>query len=227
MNGAVGYDVEWRKDNGNWIKLQRTGMTSVDVVGIYAGAYVARVRAVSAFDISSIWRNSILTNLKGKAGLPPAVSFLTATPLLFGIGLKWGFPAGGVWKVQDWRYGKQLAEQAGLHQDDLITISNAAATQIRADQDKRLVLEQRLSASEQIHYKELSDAQTKQARLRERLATADLRLSGLLDTTDSASGSSVPAATGAGGVVHGGTRPDLTQRMLNELSESPAPVTKD
>jgi len=92
--GAVGYDVEWRKDSGNWIKVQRTGLTSVDVTGIYAGAYVARVRAVSAFDISSIWRNSILTDLKGKAGLPPAVSFLTATSLLFGIGLKWGFPAG-------------------------------------------------------------------------------------------------------------------------------------
>ncbi|MHC8300663.1 TipJ family phage tail tip protein [Pseudomonas sp. ZS1P83] len=94
VNGAVGYDVEWRKDSGNWIKLQRTGMTSVDVVGIYAGAYVARVRAISAFDISSIWRNSILTNLKGKEGLPPALSYLTATPLLFGIYLKWGFPAG-------------------------------------------------------------------------------------------------------------------------------------
>ncbi|KAE9640678.1 DUF1983 domain-containing protein [Pseudomonas sp. PB103] len=94
VDGAVGYDVEWRKDSGNWIKLQRTGMTNVDVVGIYAGAYVARVRAVSAFDISSIWRNSILTNLKGKQGLPPALSYLTATPLLFGIYLKWGFPVG-------------------------------------------------------------------------------------------------------------------------------------
>lgn len=94
VDGAVGYDVEWRKDSGNWIKLQRTGMTNIDVVGIYAGAYVARVRAVSAFDISSQWRNSILTNLKGKQGLPPALSYLTATPLLFGIYLKWGFPAG-------------------------------------------------------------------------------------------------------------------------------------
>ncbi|MEI7052216.1 phage tail protein [Pseudomonas koreensis] len=94
VDGAVGYDVEWRKDSGNWIKLQRTGMTNVDVVGIYAGAYVARVRAVSAFDITSIWRNSILTNLSGKQGLPPALSYLTATPLLFGIYLKWGFPAG-------------------------------------------------------------------------------------------------------------------------------------
>ncbi|MFI8394211.1 phage tail protein [Pseudomonas sp. NPDC078863] len=94
VDGAVGYDVEWRKDSGNWIKLQRTGMTNVDVVGIYAGAYVARVRAVSAFDITSPWRNSILTNLTGKQGLPPALAFLTATPLLFGIYLKWGFPAG-------------------------------------------------------------------------------------------------------------------------------------
>ncbi|MCG6574859.1 DUF1983 domain-containing protein [Pseudomonas sp. AF32] len=94
VEGAVAYDVEWRKDSGNWVKVQRTGSTGVDVVGIYAGAYVARVRAVSAFDISSIWRNSVLTELKGKEGLPPAVSFLTATSLLFGVGLKWGFPAG-------------------------------------------------------------------------------------------------------------------------------------
>ncbi|WP_350404561.1 DUF1983 domain-containing protein [Pseudomonas sp. W17] len=94
VEGAVAYDVEWRKDSGNWIKLQRTGSTSVDVTGIYAGAYLARVRAVSAFDISSIWKSSNLTQLNGKEGLPPAVSFLTATSELFGIGLKWGFPSG-------------------------------------------------------------------------------------------------------------------------------------
>lgn len=117
--------------------------------------------------------------------------------------------AGGAWKVQDWRYGKQLAVQAGLHQADLASISNAAAAQVRADQDKRLALEQRLSASEQTHYKELSDAQTRQARLRDRLATSDLRLSVLLDATDSASGCSVPAGAEAGGVVHGGARAQL------------------
>ncbi|WP_339506589.1 phage tail protein [Pseudomonas sp. EA_15y_Pfl1_P102] len=92
--GAVAYDVEWRKDSGNWIKLQRTGSTSVDVTGIYSGAYLARVRSVSAFEISSIWKSSNLTNLEGKVGLPPAVSFLTTTSELFGIGIKWGFPAG-------------------------------------------------------------------------------------------------------------------------------------
>ncbi|WDH25125.1 host specificity protein J [Pseudomonas chlororaphis] len=94
VNGAVAYDVEWRKDSGNWIKVQRTGATSVDVTGIYAGAYLARVRAVSAFDISSIWKSSNLTQLKGKEGQPPAVSFLTTTSELFGISIKWGFPVG-------------------------------------------------------------------------------------------------------------------------------------
>jgi predicted phage tail protein len=94
VTGAVAYDVEWRKDSGNWIKLQRTGATSVDVTGIYSGAYLARVRSVSAFEISSIWKSSNLTNLEGKVGLPPAVSFLTTTSELFGIGIKWGFPAG-------------------------------------------------------------------------------------------------------------------------------------
>jgi hypothetical protein len=122
------------------------------------------------------------------------------------------------WQVQDWRYGKQLAEQAGLHQDDITAISNAAATQIRSDQDKRLALEQRLSASDQSHHKELTDAQTDQARIRDRLATADLRLSVLLDATDSASGCSVPAGTAAGGVVHGGSRarldPAHAQRII-------------
>ncbi|WPN21796.1 host specificity protein J [Pseudomonas marginalis] len=92
--GAVAYDVEWRKDSGNWIKLQRTGATSVDVTGIYSGAYLARVRSVSAFEISSIWKSSNLTNLEGKVGLPPAVAFLSTTSELFGIGIRWGFPAG-------------------------------------------------------------------------------------------------------------------------------------
>ncbi|AHG39731.1 hypothetical protein N018_05520 [Pseudomonas syringae CC1557] len=92
--GAVAYDVEWRKDSGNWIKVQRTGSASVDITGIYAGAYLARVRAVSAYDISSSWRNSILTQLKGKEGLPPAVTSLTAASLIFGIKLNWTFPAG-------------------------------------------------------------------------------------------------------------------------------------
>jgi len=115
---------------------------------------------------------------------------------------------GATWKVQDWRYGKQLAEQADLHQNDLTAINNAASAQMSTNQENRLALEQRLSANDQAHYKEMSDAQTKQARLRDRLATADLRLSVLL-AEDSAGSWSVPTTAGAVGMVHGGARARL------------------
>ncbi|WP_447801179.1 lysis protein [Pseudomonas kilonensis] len=115
---------------------------------------------------------------------------------------------GATWKVQDWRYGKQLAEQAGLHQSDLDKISSAAAAQAQAEQGKRLALEQRLSSSEQTHHQELTYVQKDQDRLRDRLATSDLRLSVLL-AEDSASGCAVPPAAGAVGVVHGARRAQL------------------
>ena len=119
--GAVAYDVEWRKDSGNWVKVQRTGAQSVDIAGIYAGQYLARVRSISAFENSSIWKSSMLTDLMGKEGLPPAVSYLIAISLLFGIGLKWGFPAGAedtqrteVWYglVNDLQAATKLADLA-------------------------------------------------------------------------------------------------------------------
>ncbi|MGN8346376.1 lysis protein [Pseudomonas sp. SMV71] len=114
---------------------------------------------------------------------------------------------GVTWRVQDWRYGGRLADQARLHQSDLDSISSAAATQAKTEQDKRLALEQQLSASEQTQFRKLSDAQRDQDRLRDRLATADLRLSVLLE--DSTSCSPVSATTGAGGVVHGRARAQL------------------
>ncbi|HCL3646649.1 TPA: phage tail protein [Pseudomonas aeruginosa] len=95
VEGAVAYDVEWKKDSGNWIRLPRAGATSVDVTGIYAGGYLARVRAVSAFDITSVWKSSILTQLSGKTGAPPALAFLRTTSGPWKIGLEWGFPASG------------------------------------------------------------------------------------------------------------------------------------
>ena len=112
------------------------------------------------------------------------------------------------WKVQDWRYGKQLAEQAGLHQSDLAEIGRAAATQAQKEQDKRHALEQKLATSEQTHHQVLTNEEKKQTRLRDRLATADLRLSVLL-AEDPDSCNAVPATASAGGVVHGRTRAQL------------------
>ncbi|WP_339472021.1 lysis system i-spanin subunit Rz [Pseudomonas sp. EL_65y_Pfl1_R83] len=117
--------------------------------------------------------------------------------------------AGVTWQVQDWRMGKKLSEQAGLHQEDLTRISMVAAAQARAEQDKRLATEQQLAIQDQQHTKELSDAQRTQAALRDRLATADVRLSVLVDATDSAGGCNVPTATGAVGVVHAARRAQL------------------
>ncbi|AKS06919.1 lysis system i-spanin subunit Rz [Pseudomonas trivialis] len=116
--------------------------------------------------------------------------------------------AGLAWQVQDWRMGKKLAEQAGLHKDDLAAISNAASAQVRDEQDKRLATEQQLATQDQQHTKELSNAQRNQARLRDQLATADVRLSVLL-TEDPASSCNVPAAPGAAGVVHAARRAQL------------------
>lgn len=93
--GAVAYDVEWRKDGGNWVRLPRTGATSVDVQGIYTGDYLARVRAVGAMEMCSSWGLSALTTLTGKTGAPPALAYLRATEQVFGIALAWGFPVSG------------------------------------------------------------------------------------------------------------------------------------
>ncbi|EXC45025.1 phage tail family protein [Acinetobacter baumannii 99063] len=93
--GAVKYQVEWRKDDGSWIKLPITGNNSVEVPGIYAGNYQARVTAISAFEIASLPVYSTLTELSGKQGLPPALAFIQATGILFGMRLNWGFPATG------------------------------------------------------------------------------------------------------------------------------------
>ncbi|HFG2492447.1 TPA: host specificity protein J, partial [Acinetobacter baumannii] len=93
--GAVKYLVEWRKDDGSWIKLPLTGNNSVEVLGIYAGQYQARVTAISAFEISSLPSYSVLTALTGKQGLPPKLAFIRAVGTMFGMKVEWGFPATG------------------------------------------------------------------------------------------------------------------------------------
>ncbi|WP_095118696.1 lysis system i-spanin subunit Rz [Pseudomonas sp. Irchel s3f10] len=117
--------------------------------------------------------------------------------------------AGSAWQFQDWRYGKQLAEQVRQHAETLNQMTQAAATAQQAEQDKRLALEQRLAASEQTHFRKMTDAQRDQDRLRDRLGTSDLRLSVLLDATDAAKGCGVPATSSAGGVDHAAVRARL------------------
>ena len=94
VSGAVAYDVEWRKDDGNWIKVPRTGNNSIEIDGVYSGNYLARVAAVSAFDLVSNFATSILTAVTGKVGAPPTLANLKATGILFGMQLDWLFAQG-------------------------------------------------------------------------------------------------------------------------------------
>ena len=133
---------------------------------------------------------------------------MTPGQILGAILLAMVVSAVGTWQVQEWRMGKKLAQQAAQHGDDLAAISNAATAQARAEQGKRLALEQKLAGQDQQHSKELSDAQRNQARLRDQLATADVRLSVFL-AEDPASSCNVPTTTGAVGVVHAARRAQL------------------
>ncbi|CAG9184318.1 host specificity protein J [Cupriavidus respiraculi] len=91
---AIAYEVEWRRDNSEWVRAGRTGSQSIEVRGIYAGTYVARVRAINPLDVASVPAYSPETYLQGKTSPPPVVSSFFATGLVFGIRLDWGFPAG-------------------------------------------------------------------------------------------------------------------------------------
>ena len=143
--------------------------------------------------------------------------------------VKWGgalllmlcLMAGSAWAAWEWQtnaYGQKIAEQKTAHQTALTDVANANSVLILAEQNKRFALEQWLAASDQAHYRALTDAKTNQDRLRDRIATADLRLSVQLDATAAAGCDGVQATTSAGGVVYGAHRarldPAHAQRII-------------
>ena len=132
--------------------------------------------------------------------------------------MKWGgllvtltLMAGSALAAWEWQanaYGQQLAAKEAAHQTERTHLANANSAQVLAEQGKRLALEQWLAASDQSHYRALTDEKTKQARLRDRLATADKRLSVQLDAAATGCDAMQPT-TGTGGVVHGAHRAQL------------------
>lgn len=94
VTGAVKYAVDWRKDNGNWQSLPPTGTNSIEITGVYAGQYEARVTAISAFGQASLATHSNLTQIQGKQGKPPRPINLSVQGVLFGMNLGWNFARG-------------------------------------------------------------------------------------------------------------------------------------
>ncbi|WP_313731352.1 lysis protein [Pseudomonas sp.] len=109
-------------------------------------------------------------------------------------------------------YGKQLAEKDRAHGLEREKAAAAALDHLADQQDARRALEDRLQAQAQTHWMEMEDAQQTQARLRDRLATADLRLSVLVDAGALAApgcDGGVREAASTGGLVHGAIRAQL------------------
>ncbi|PTU49058.1 lysis protein [Pseudomonas plecoglossicida] len=140
-----------------------------------------------------------------------------------------GARAAWVWQVN--AYGKQLAEQADdyrnqlaekdrLHGREREEAAAAALNQLAEQQDARRVLEARLQEQNRTYWKDMNDAQQAQARLRDRLATADLRLSVLVDAGALAAqgcDSGVRETTSTGGVVHGTVRAQLDRAHAQQI----------
>jgi len=106
-------------------------------------------------------------------------------------------------------FGKQLAEKDRAHGREREEAAAAALNQLAEQQGARLALEARLQDQTKTHWKEMNDAQQAQARLRDRLATADLRLSVLVDAGTLAGpgcDGGLRETAGTGGVVRR-TRP--------------------
>ena len=147
--------------------------------------------------------------------MTPIKWHLAALMLLLGLAV--GGRVAWLWQANS--YGKTLADQASAFQREREAGATAVIEWQAAEQSRRRTLEDRLRADDATHYKELRDAQHHQDRLRDRLATADLRLSVLLDTGAEGSGCGVSTTTGSSGVVHGGARvkldPAHAQRIID------------
>lgn len=89
---AASYDVQWRRDNGDWVQMPRTGTRLVEIPDIYAGLYVVRVRAINALDVPSLWGYSDATELDGLIGEPPALVGISTQSIPWGIVANWQFP---------------------------------------------------------------------------------------------------------------------------------------
>ena len=100
------------------------------------------------------------------------------------------------WKVDAWRYGKQLADLSASHQADLTAISSAAAAQVRQALERQQATQKALAELDAKATTEKAHALAENEKLRADVAAGDRRLriagrcsadsSNLSDTTSTA-----------------------------------------
>lgn len=90
--GGVSYDVEWSRDNSDWVYAGRTSSTQIDVQGIFAGEYMVRVKAINAMGVMSIWTQSGPFTLVGKPDNTAEVVNLRTESGVFAIRVRWDVP---------------------------------------------------------------------------------------------------------------------------------------
>jgi predicted phage tail protein len=90
---AVQYDVQWKRDNGDWVSVPRTGTRTVTLPDIYSGEYLVRVKAINSLNVPSLWGYSDATQLDGIIDPPPVLSFLNTKSEVMSIKLEWGYPS--------------------------------------------------------------------------------------------------------------------------------------
>ena len=107
------------------------------------------------------------------------------------------------WKVDAWRYGKQLANLSASHQADLTAIANAATAQVRQALEKQQATQKALAELDTKATTEKADALAENEKLRADVAAGDRRLR--IAGRCSAGSSNLPDTTSTARVDDGGT----------------------
>ena len=108
------------------------------------------------------------------------------------------------WKVDAWRYGKQLANLSASHQAELAAIASAATVQVRQALEKQQAIQKTLAELDAKATKEKMNALAENDKLRADVAAGDrrLRIAGRCstDSGDVSSAASAPSLGNAGSV---------------------------
>ena len=107
------------------------------------------------------------------------------------------------WKVDAWRYGRELASLSAAHQADLSAIANAVSIQVRQALDKQQATEQVRADIDARTTKEKAHALAENEKLRADVAAGDRRLR--IAGRCSADSSNLPDTTRATSLDDGGT----------------------